>query len=92
VTELVTEKFWNCDGKVQFVTEIVTESTPHNFIRHKLICDGSVTICDGNIPSQNFCDRNCDGLFPSQKKSVTEIVTESPSQFPEEEWPWGDFL
>ena len=42
----------------------------HNFIRHKLICDGqkSVTIfCDGNTPSQKFCDGNCDGLFPSQK-------------------------
>jgi len=28
---IVTEKFRNCDGKVQFVTEIVTESTPSQF-------------------------------------------------------------
>jgi len=61
----------------QIVTEIVTEKFPSQFF------------CDGNSASQNFCDGNCDGLFPSQKKFVTEIVMESPSQFPAVEVPWG---
>jgi len=31
VTEIVTEIFWNCDGKVHFVTDMVTERTPSEF-------------------------------------------------------------
>ena len=94
------EKFWNCDGKVQFVTEIVTESSLSQFhlsqihlwrirhnlwrkkVRHNFLWR---KICDGNIPSQIVSDGNCDGLFPSQSK----IVTDFPSQFPEEELDLG---
>ena len=95
--QIVTEKFGNCDGKFQFVMEIVTESTPSQFqssqihlwrIRHKLwrtkVRHNFLwrKICDGRCPSQNGCDGLCDGHFRHKIGIVTEIVTDTPSQFP----------
>ena len=52
----------------------------HNFIRHKLIYDGSVTICDGNCDGQKSVTIFCDGKFVTEtvrhKNFVTEIVTD----------------
>jgi len=76
----VTENFWNCDGKFQFVTEIVTESTPSQFhssqlslwrVRHNLWRKYSVKkifvteIVTDFFRHKKICDGNCDG------KSVT---------------------
>jgi len=77
----VTENFWNCDGKFQFVTEIVTESTPSQFhlsqknlwrklwrkVRHNFHRWNCP--CGGVLWRTGWCpSQNCDRIrhFPSQ--------------------------
>ena len=79
----------NCDGKTVrhlFVTNIIV-TDPSQFVTSN--GDGKLPvtiICDGKIvtvffPSQLVCDKNCDGQY----KTMTDVVTEDPSQFWKEE-------
>ena len=95
----MTENFWNCDGKFQFVTEIMTESTPSQFhssqinlwrklwrtkVRHNFLWRKySVT---------KICDGNCDRLFPSQKNLWRKLWRKVRHNFQRWKCPGGGKL
>jgi len=77
--------------KLKLWRKLWRKALRHNFARHKFVCDGSVTNCDGNCDGQNsvtiFCDgqvvteevrhkKGSDGICDRQFRHKKGIVTE----------------